>query len=527
MSPQPSALNPIALGRPTRSGASAPILRGTCALASETVIQQHQRPEVRRRPTRFFTDVPQAETMRVSDSTAGGVVRGVRAGDFRVPTTWPRLAQLRCVRFVLAGACAFLTPLAAGCAQSSKKRSGADSCSAVWSQPRTLVTQDGHYVYVETPVATRLGSSLAFLGTPTIIWSVGGNRPPRIRDASQIPPVVAGVIVDSSGYAHAVAAPDSLSTMLWPRSFARPDGAIDVLWGVPDSPARGTGSAVRSLRFGRFDGRRWSLATDAISTDWLRWEYGVADAAATPAGLLLAAPSTDRAIGRSGILFAKMTSAGWKNTLVATGPLPPGYATLGAAKSTFVIGFIGSVYEAPGALANGVFVVRSTNAGDTWSTPLRVSLFPTGSDGHVVKLVMAGSETPLHLFWTERSGPRFGSMIHHAISHDGGASWHTGASLHLPVTTDVLDAVAVGTHEALIVTRDPEGGRVYVASWTSTWSAVSTPIPDRVLSVPTVSVDGANTVMLTWGVGRNEDVLRGDRTTLPSLRYATRATHCH
>ncbi len=261
--------------------------------------------------------------------------------------------------------------------------------------------------------------------------------------------------------------------------------------------------------------------------------HGVAAAVPTRTGVMVAAPALDNrgGAGHAGVLIARLRGRTWSQSWIETPPLWPGYVTLTSVDDTVSLAFVGGILDSTSQSVNGVFVARSANGGESWTTPRMIRRLPDGVVGLFPVGVSAGGPPQFHLMWIERpttvgADGALRATLHHVRSADGGRTWDALPELALERSTDMLDAAGLRTGEVVVVVRALGTGTVGIATWTPAgWSAVTTPFEEKALTVPVISKPSPDSLLLFWGTPRPSPS-SGAVVPIPYLVRATRPTSC-
>ncbi|MEO0208256.1 MAG: hypothetical protein ABIL50_06870 [candidate division WOR-3 bacterium] len=119
----------------------------------------------------------------------------------------------------------------------------------------------------------------------------------------------------------------------------------------------------------------------------------------------------------NGATWSSPTNAACMTPDIAPNPYPAGYQPVGWGK-----GNIGIIYMA-GSLSNlKVEFVKSTNGGATWSSPVRITSNPP-SVAEYMPALAADPYGGLHAFWYDNSAGTGLWGLYYSYSTDGGNSW--------------------------------------------------------------------------------------------------------
>jgi hypothetical protein len=173
---------------------------------------------------------------------------------------------------------------------------------------------------------------------------------------------------------------------------------------------------------------------------------------------------------------------------------------------------------------NAVWLVRSGDAGRTWSSP---SVLVDLGRERGYALQFAQSDTAIDLVWaTDATIDHPGGGLTRRVSSDAGASWHQAEGARLPQRIDAVTAVAIG-------------GRLYAAARDSrtdslliiTWKGSSDPSVRRLpfepaRSLPRMAALGKDSLILVWGIDRMNAYPLFPTLPVPALAVSVAATGC-
>jgi hypothetical protein len=324
--------------------------------------------------------------------------------------------------------------LALGCGGALPPRlesPNASHCALVDSATVRARLSDGQPVFLELRAFAEQGAGYLLLGERAFIDTGTRFRQARVNDADAI-----GVLLDKSGLATLVLPPPGARHFVIPKVLRGDVSGADVLWLDPDSVGGDTPRPARIMA-ARYEGRAWSTPTAIVNVPRLVISWNEAAQPTTvPSGPALAVtqfspdsgPFVELLVERNGL---------WSRHSVASGyqPLYPSIATLG---DSWFLTFTG----VDSTHSFGLFVVRSNDAGKTWSSPYLVA----AGRAYEERLLALGQG--LALVWVgehEKYRPR---GVHVAFSRDG-THWTTSSAFD-PVNDSTTAAMAMAFDDGRI-----------------------------------------------------------------------------
>jgi len=327
-------------------------------------------------------------------------------------------------RLLLIATSRLIVLLAMGCAPALPSRAASafpGECAACDSATVRTHLLDGRTVTVDQRALVERDAGYLLLGDKTLV----DTGPPlglgQVNDARAI-----GALLDRRGVATLVPAPPGIRYFENPKILRADVGGADVLWIDPDST--GTQLPRRSrLMTARFDGKSWGPV--AMVADIPRL-HEISQPTTFPGGVAVAITEA----GPNWALFIEVLieqNGIWSRRRVLPEAHTPLYPFLLARGSSWYLMFVGW----DSADGNGLFIVRSNDAGSTWSSPYMV----TAGSAYDPQLFTLGQG--LALVWIGNH-PRFGPRgVHLAFSGDG-THW-TASSLFDAVNDSTIAATAI------------------------------------------------------------------------------------
>ena len=413
------------------------------------------------------------------------------------------------------------------------QRGNTDCRPGPWSAPWTLTMSDGRPVYVDGPAPVRSSAGLAFLGAPTFVWSTptvfadtgAGTR--SMIDPSRL----AGVIRASDGDTRLVQMPAGAMRMLAQRAVVRHDGSVDVFWGESPDTSYHSLSRVPEVWFARYGAGGWSAPQRLLAFDEIGWNaaYPVAQDVAGEPVLAVPVRRTTPPSDTVGIMYLRRVRDGWRRALIPASGLPPADLALAAVSDReLILAFLGSGADSPSSVEpNGVFVVRSHDAGDTWSAPQRVAGFGVAALNWL-RLVHT-RDGALHLVWSvdrELADGQRVRTIERAASRDAGASWERAAAVPNDPFVEFFDAARLGGRLLLVGRYHDDhamAAAVIAADGPVRWERLSF---DAAETPPRLAALAPDSLLLAWGSQRAGAYPLFPETPAPLLEAATITLRC-
>jgi hypothetical protein len=303
--------------------------------------------------------------------------------------------------------------LALGCGGALPSRlesPNAGHCALVDSATVRARLSDGQPVVLERRAFVEQGAGYLLLGDRAFIDTGTRFRQARVNDADAI-----GVLLDQSGLATLVPPPPGARHFVSPKVLRADASGADVLWLDPDSVVGDTPRPARIMT-ARYERGAWSTATAVANVSRLLISRNEpAQPTSIAGGVALAVSQLSPDSGTLSELLVEQNGI-WSGHAIASGyrPLYPSLATLG---NSWILTFTGI----DPTHSIGLFVVRSNDAGVTWSSPYLVA----AGRAYEERLLALGQG--LALVWVgehENYRPR---GVHVAFSRDG-THWTSSAA---------------------------------------------------------------------------------------------------
>jgi hypothetical protein len=169
-------------------------------------------------------------------------------------------------------------------------------------------------------------------------------------------------------------------------------------------------------------------------------------------------------------------------------------------KGQLTIAYVAGRRDSAGSYPSTVFVVRSTDRGETWG-PHHVVTNVSQSPAYEPKVIIDASGT-LHLVWMRhRPNDITPEAVWHAESVDGGATWSNFSSL--PVSGLVARSHAVMDrcgviHYVVESHRDGSVELAYARLLDGRWSGWQWPFEGTIGAMASMKYDGRDRVLLAW-----------------------------
>lgn len=318
-------------------------------------------------------------------------------------------------------------------------------------------------------------------------------------------------------------------TFAIPRAIVDDRQRLHLLWGEPDTarvlPATTwPDQRLTSLWQATYDpGGGWSVPSKVYQSTWLKWFDG-----ALTAGRRTADGAMHLAVPDARILYLRFNDGAWH---VRRGPKVNGvaYASVAAdASGRVFVAYIAPDHSHPPD-ANSVFLVASSDRGESWQEPKLVSRSGANRAWEVQALL--GVAGDLHLLW-KQDRPDSSAAIRHVISRDGGTTWSSPDDLQLPAdylgmlrsAIDACGAVHVVFQE---LSDRGVSAHIMYARWTGRWSAPARVFPGLFSVEPTLSVDESHIIFVFLGRRAELDTLVPLETLYAELAVARPGPPAH
>jgi hypothetical protein len=304
-------------------------------------------------------------------------------------------------------------PVALACGGSLPSRLAVPNeghCGLVDSATASVRLADGQPVFLERRAFVEQGAHYLLLGDRAFIDTGTRFRPAQANNTDAI-----GVLLDENALGALVPRPPGARHFVNPKVLRADASGAEVLWLDPDTVEANAPRPARIMT-ARYDGRTWSPATAVATVSRLLISRNEgAQPTRIPGGVALAISQFSSDSGTSLELLVERNGI-WSRHPVAVGyrPLYPSLATVGNA---WFLTFTG-IDSTHGI---GLFVVRSNDAGMTWSSPYLVA----SGRAYEERLLALGQG--LALVWVgehENYRPR---GVHVAFSRDG-THWTTSGA---------------------------------------------------------------------------------------------------
>jgi hypothetical protein len=373
-----------------------------------------------------------------------------------------------------------------------------------WSAPDTLWGPQSTRIYVESPEIVQKGDSLLLIGSPSFASDTLGRLvpPPGVAMTSGLFAGIRLSLARRTTRAHPgrlVPLPAGIVRMRRVRVGQATNGDVAIVFGGPaengDSLAP---SSTVWTAMQRADG--WTLPTIIIHpSEGIEWSgSSISTVFHSPTGDLLTAPL---ALWDTTKLL-QLHPDGWRvRKLHFSQHFYSSVVALPSSDSVLVLAYVSpSTIEFP---RGGIFVSRSSNAGERWSHPVVLSAVGT-APAHHSRLIRANDGT-LALTWLEENDPNDStSRLHLATSTDDGVSWRqqvsetiAGMPTDLRATSDGLSRIHIVLDSASNSTSAPRHLVWNGARWVR--SALPAPV-GNVVPTPTIAPLGRDSVLVVWAM---------------------------
>ncbi len=392
---------------------------------------------------------------------------------------------------------------------------------------------DGRPVYVDAPVPAPFAGGLALLGVPTFVW-----RTPRVfadTGATARPMVdpshLAGVVEAPGIGPQTVSMPMGPTRMLALRAVPRDDGSLDVFWGESPDTSYHSLSRVPEVWHARLTPTGWSTPARLLAFGEIWWNAGYPVVRTIGGKTVVAVPVRQaKASGDTvGIMYLRGEHGAWRRTWIPTGKIPPADLALAASSdSDLALAFIGSAVRPPRQVEpNGVYVVRSHDAGATWTPPRPIAGF--GIAGVNWLQLVGARDGALQLVWSvdrKVAGRQHVRTIEGASSRDGGSSWHARRSANNAPFVELFTAARLGD-SVVFIGRLHDGHRLVAGAVASDEPIDWRPLPfDAAETRPRLVAMGPDSLLLNWGTLRPGAYPLFPDLAAPVLETSTITTRC-
>lgn len=328
-----------------------------------------------------------------------------------------------------------------------------------------------------------------------------------------------------------VGRPDGDFTFLYPRGAVDMRGRLHLFWAEPDElqherPAASWPSQRPSILYtGVYDkANGWSEPKILERAPRLLWELrgGWELGSASTAQHLVVIDATAR--GTPEAVYYSMAGDKWIRK-TATLHRPPAYVSIARNDRHVFLAYAAADRLWSRAEANpyhrdvnSVFLIVSSDNGETWSSPRLVSQSGVSPAFHVQVL---SSGTKLHLTWKQSA--RDGPLVRHLSSIDDGITWSTPHDLDPATQFEGLRTVLDRCGNMHVIYEDWRGGptRVHLdyATFTDGWSAPIHLFDASFAITPDLQLNSAGEPVLAFVGSRNgESDPEAQMTLVSSLK---------
>lgn len=428
-------------------------------------------------------------------------------------------------RWLRTGALSFVVTACAASAQSVKPSSVvAPVCGPLtWGTQQLLSTREGQWAYSEAAQGIATPNGITLLGWPALAWSTHDRFAPanpktRADSAAILRNLrVIGFSLDSQRRAESIAPPPGVKRMVWPRAVTGADGVADLVWGTPADTDSTPDGVITTMWHARFRSGIWSVPTKVLSADRLQWGLSSRSTLVSVGGQLHAVVPFYDHPGSRGIAYARLIGGQWRTTKSPVSGLPQHPSVVVVAPDTIVVTYSATDLSSKERNGSHVFAIRTAIRDTAW--PRARMVHWSGTDGVVWPEVFQlgrieptlQSSRALAVVWGDVGESSRGvRRLRLALSLDGGLSWSARDSLPTPNGIVALSAHSDGRGSVHVVYQEassagPSGGDgpLSYTRWASgSWQPAQLLPFDISRSAPQLSRLRADTILLTWGVGR-------------------------
>lgn len=373
-----------------------------------------------------------------------------------------------------------------GCAGAPAR---AQACSGFhWNPPDTLRSADGAVMYVQSPAVVRRGDELLMFGGPA--W----------QQASGIMHPFAGARVTwpggrKLGPAAMIPMPMEHTVLAEPRAVTTADG-VAVAWRKDDVTAPVSRADTVFTAVLRADG--WTapamLFPDPRRGGALWWRSGTVSSVGDLAGTRTVLAY--HGLGKPLAVLSADPERGWiarEGSRVSA--LYPQLATSTRPPGTTVLAYVEGARR---PMRNTQFVVRSTDAGATWSEPEQLSPDAAGRADH--SRLFARADGGFVLLWTEHlMGDT--RLVRIARADSTGSGWTLVAGVPVGERERLGAALDAADRLHVVISGDAAAEGVHLVARDGEVATNALPVLDGVIvPAPVVTHLAADTMLATWSV---------------------------
>jgi len=377
-----------------------------------------------------------------------------------------------------------------------------------------LMDSMGRRLRVGQPIVAEVRTGTLILGWPVVAW------PPVATD---VPDRQVGVVLNLNGGVDTVVKPPGVARVQNPRLLSYANGTAHIVWGTARDTSISGLTKMDVIWYGAFDGRQWSAPEEVLRGYTFLWDIFAPAALAVGDRFYVATTSPDKtdSIGTRQLWIARRVAGQWEkqSPVSERGFLNLGQFRLVGTDPTGVVLVYSGFKDNGITLRPYVNVVRSIDAGATWSPPATIRMAPEGTTAMLGGLHRRRDGT-LHLLWhAQRDGTINSSAVFHDVSSDDGRTWEQRDSLVIPEQFSALRTSQVGDAIVMTILRADDSlvqALVTPRATIYAWSAESSP------SIPASVVRANGTIEAWWS--EYSDVALRDKSTYGLTRKSLRTT---